>query len=77
MVPSLLIGVVDRRDAGDAPQLLAIRNGEYTYEQVIEITDALFLEVDEAYKLSTLPHGVHQEHIDILCTQWVRDSLSN
>jgi predicted nucleotidyltransferase len=68
---------VDRRDAGDAPQLLAIRKGEYTYEQVIEITDALFLEVDEAYKLSTLPHGVDQEYIDLLCTQWVRDSLSN
>ena len=65
--------IVDRREAGDAEELLAIRQGEYSYEAVIEVTDALFIQLDEAYNTSTLPHGADRELIHYLCAEWIQN----
>lgn len=67
--------VVDRRDAGDADELLAIRKGDYSYAQVIAITDDLFAQVEMAYKDSTLQHSVDMEQVHELCCQWIASRL--
>jgi hypothetical protein len=69
--------LVDRRDAGDAEELFAIRKGDYTYEAVIQITDALFLLLEEAYGASTLPHTVDRELVHDLCSRWGQDYHNN
>jgi hypothetical protein len=65
--------VVDRRDAGDVHELLAIRHGDRTYDEVLAITDSLFTQLDEAYASSSLPHTVDRELVHGLCCQWVQD----
>ena len=65
--------IVDRRDAGDAEQLLAIRKGDYSYEDVLSITDDLFLQLEGAYRTTTLPHGVDREWVHEMCYKWVHD----
>ncbi len=69
--------IVDRRDIGDVEELLAIRKGDYSYEAVIEITDALFVLLEEAYDTSTLPHNVDRELIHDLCSRWGQDYHNN
>lgn len=65
--------VVDRRDAGDVQELLAIRHGDRTYDEVLAITDSLFIQLDEAYGGSKLPHSVDRELVHNLCCQWVQE----
>lgn len=48
----------------DAEELLAIRRGEWTYDQVIEHAEALDVECAELYKTSTLPKTADREAID-------------
>ncbi len=42
----------------DKEMLLEIRNGEWEYDRLIKYADSLFEQLDEAYKVSTLPHSV-------------------
>ncbi|NEP63002.1 MAG: nucleotidyltransferase [Symploca sp. SIO2G7] len=63
--------VVDRREAGDAEQLLAIKRGEYNYEQVMTLANELYQGLDVAYTKSTLPHNVDQETVNQLCIDLV------
>lgn len=65
--------IVDRREAGDAQELLAIRQGEYSYEKVMAITQVLFNSLDEAYTTSNLPHAVDTEMLNELCNKWVKE----
>jgi uncharacterized protein len=62
---------VDRRDVGDADELKAILHGELTYEQVTEIADNLFAEIDRAYDLSSLPHHPDLAAINQLCIELI------
>jgi hypothetical protein len=63
--------VVDRRETGDARELLAIKNGEYRYEEVMAIANNLYKGLDEAYAKSTLPRSVDREAINQLCIDLV------
>ncbi len=62
---------VDRRDAGDADELKAILHGEFTYEQVTQLSDNLVAELDKAYTTSTLPHHPDLAAINQLCIELV------
>lgn len=63
--------VVDRREAGDAAELLAIKNGEYSYEEVMAIANDLYKGLDVAYESSTLPKSVDREAVNQLCIDLV------
>ncbi|MBD1899865.1 nucleotidyltransferase domain-containing protein [Trichocoleus sp. DQ-A3] len=63
--------IVDRRETGDARELLAIKNGEYRYEEVMAIANNLYKGLDEAYAKSTLPRSVDREAINRLCIDLV------
>jgi uncharacterized protein len=63
--------IVSRKDAGDAEELLAIRKGEYQYEDVLKITQALFNNLEDSYKQSTLPHHIDEGMLNDLCVRWV------
>jgi len=67
--------IVDRREAGDAEELLAIRQGDYSYEQIKLIADNLFSEIEESYKRSTLPRSVDTELLNRLCCKWIKEYL--
>ncbi len=49
--------LVDRREAGDAEELLDIKNGKWSLPDVKAEGERLFAEAKEALKLSTLPDG--------------------
>lgn len=63
--------IVDRQEAGDAEQLLAIKKGEYNYELVMNLANELYQELDVAYRESTLPNNVDKEAINQLCIDLV------
>jgi hypothetical protein len=63
--------MVDRRETGDAQELLAIKSGEFSYEEVMAIANALYKGLDEAYAKSTLPRSVDREAINQLCIDLV------
>lgn len=69
--------LVDRRDAGDVAELLAIRRGDCTYQALLDITDRLFTQLDGAYASSTLPHSVDRELVHELCCRWVQEALES
>jgi predicted nucleotidyltransferase len=48
----------------DAEELLAIRRGEWTYDQVVDHAEALELECGELYKTSKLPREANRLAID-------------
>lgn len=50
----------------DAEELLTIRRGEWTYDQVVEHAETLDKECGELYKVSLLPHGCDRAKIDEL-----------
>jgi uncharacterized protein len=62
---------VDRQDVGDADELKAIINGEFTYEQVTKIADDLMVALDRAYDTSILPHHPDLLAINQLCIELV------
>jgi uncharacterized protein len=62
---------VDRQDVGDADELKAIINGEFTYEQVTKIANDLVAELDRSYDTSTLPHHPDLPAINQLCIELV------
>lgn len=63
--------IVDRREAGDASELIAIKNGEYSYEEVMNIANDLYKGLDVAYANSTLPRSVDKEAVNQLCIDLV------
>jgi len=62
---------VDRRVAGDVEDLKAILQGEYSYQQVMEMADDLVAQMDAAYEHSTIPHRPDLEAINNLCMELV------
>lgn len=61
----------------DAEELLAIRNGAWTYDQVVEFAEREEQALQEAYKTcAILPKTPDQEKLDQLCIRLVERSLS-
>ena len=63
--------VVDRREAGDAEELLAIKKGVYSYDEVMEIAKTLYQQLDQAEAVSTLPKSVDEAVVNQLCMDLV------
>jgi predicted nucleotidyltransferase len=61
----------------DAPQLLDIKRGKWTLEQVKTEADRLFKLAEEAYVHSTLPVKPDNEKINELCIRIIETTLSN
>ena len=57
----------------DREELLAIRNGAWSYEQVLEWAEQQDRDMEAAYKVSTLPHGPDRKALDTLCQSIVQD----
>jgi len=53
----------------DAQQLLAIKRGEWTLEEVKAESDRLFKQAEEVYIKSDLPKGVDTDKINELCVE--------
>jgi hypothetical protein len=66
---------VDRGVVGDAPNLLSIKNGEWTLDQVKDEADRLFKRAETAYDECKLPRAVDTEKADALCQEIVRMGL--
>jgi len=62
---------IDRREAGDAEELLAIKRGDYTYEQVMSIADRLYKGLESTHARSQLPDDVDREAVNFLCVELV------
>jgi len=50
----------------DREEILAVKNGEWTYDQVMEFAHSMQSKLDDAYKVSTLPKSVDYEKINQL-----------
>jgi uncharacterized protein len=60
----------------DKDELLAIRNGAWTYDQLIEFAEREELELNELYNTSqTLPKVPNKEKLDKLCIEMIEESL--
>lgn len=66
---------VDRGIKGDAPQLLQIKNGEWTLEQVKAEADILFKRSEAAYDNCKLPNSIDTQKVDGLITEIVRGHI--
>jgi predicted nucleotidyltransferase len=66
-------GVIVRRP--DKDELLAIRNGAWTYEHLIEWADAQEKKLDGLYNTSSLPKIPDRDRIDKLCIQIIETQL--
>lgn len=60
----------------DREELLAIKQGNCTYEYVTSIAEALFSELDEKYANSTLQHTPQFDKINQLCVNTVAHYLN-
>ena len=62
----------------DAAELLAIRNGAWTYDQLIEWADKQEMEISAIYESgkSPLPKKPNHAKLDALCRKMVEDALS-
>lgn len=63
--------IVNRNEAGDAAELKAILQGEYSYEQVMKMADDLVAQMDIVYQQSTLLHSPNLAQINELCIELV------
>lgn len=59
----------------DAPELLAIKRGDWPLERVKEESARLFALAQEAYIRSDLPPGPDHERAEALCVEIVRETL--
>lgn len=59
----------------DAEELLAIRNGAWSYEQIVEYAEGIEKEMEALEKTSPLPHSPDRVALDRLCQKIVEDSL--
>lgn len=55
----------------DAEELLEIRNGAWTYEQLVEFSDRQDNELETLVKISTLPKQPDREKLDALCEEMI------
>jgi len=60
---------------GDAQQLLEIKRGEWSIEQVKTEADRLFIVAEQAYSMSKLPDKPDHEKINKLCIRLANDWL--
>jgi hypothetical protein len=67
--------MVDRRDAGDAEELKAIRNGVMSYDELIEYADMMEKRFDDLYEKSTLKHSADVGAINELYKELVGKKL--
>ncbi|CAN1211930.1 DNA polymerase beta superfamily protein [Tumidithrix helvetica PCC 7403] len=63
--------IVDRREAGDTEELLAIKRGDYSYSDVMAIANDLYAGLESAHSKSTLPNDVDRSAINQLCIDLV------
>lgn len=64
---------VDRSQKGDAEELLAIKNGEWSYEKVCEEIKRLEERMELAYEQSSLPETVDHDRVEELLIDTVRE----
>ena len=57
----------------DAEELLAIRDGAFNYDQLVETAERMDAELEELYEKSTLPHSADKEAINDLYMNIIRD----
>ena len=57
----------------DAEELLAIRDGAFDYDQLVETAERMDAELEALYEKSTLPHSADKEAINDLFMNIVRD----
>lgn len=65
----------------DADELIAIRNGSFNYDQLVETAKRMDAELDELYEKSTLPHSADKDAINklymsIVTEYWARNKIS-
>lgn len=65
------IVLVDRREAGDAKELKAILNGDYSYESLTELVKASMAGLEDIYKKSTLPDRPDIGQVNDICVKLV------
>ena len=63
--------IVNRYEAGDADELKAILKGEYSYEQVMKMSDELVVQINVVDRQSILPQSPDLEQINQLCIELV------
>ena len=61
----------------DREELGAIRDGAWTFDQLIEWAGQAELALDASLKTSPLPWGVDQKKLDVVCCQIVEAALEN
>lgn len=59
----------------DARELLAIRHGSMTYEQIVSYAEGTDAEMEELEKTSPLPHSPDRNKLDRLCQEIVEAGL--
>lgn len=64
-------GVHVKRD--DAEELLAIRNGAWSYERVEEYAEGMDRKMDELYKTSPLPKAPDRAKLDEICMELISE----
>jgi len=67
--------LVDRKDAGDADDLIAIRNGSMTYEEIVEYAEYVESMLDDLYNKSKLRHSPDRKKINELYMNIVSKKL--
>ena len=59
----------------DAEELLEIKNGKWTYEELIQWAEDMDASLDELYKTSTLQKEPDRNAIDTLCQHLIGDAI--
>jgi hypothetical protein len=72
MCRELLTEGVVRVRRPDAAELLAIRNGAWTYEELLEYSERQDAELNELVKTSTLPKQPNRKALDQLCIDLIQ-----
>lgn len=68
-------GKVQVKRIHDRDELMAIKSGAWTYDQLIEYANKMELEVRESYKNSKLPNQANVKKLDELCMNIIESSL--
>lgn len=59
----------------DASQLLEIKRGEWSMDQIVAESNRLFASAEKAYIESTLPEGIDFEKVNTLCVDVIRTAI--
>lgn len=59
----------------DADELLAIRRGEWTYDDIMAFVEDEESKIDEAYQHSVLPNVPNKEELDKLCCRLIKTTV--